>query len=222
MLLVGSGGKLGAGSNGPLRRAGVAIRTAATAAEALALHRTANADLIVTDLDLPDLTAEQLCRQIREAETFRRVALVVLCGADEGERRRAAECRANVQLIRPEDAEAFAAQLARLLATPLRARYRVLARVTVEDGDEPRSFFCTSENVSATGILLETEEELQLGQTLDCTFYLPGRLRVATQGKVVREAPAASERQFGVQFVDLSGEAQIALEHFVAGWKNLR
>ena len=221
VLLVGNcGGTIG-GSEGPLRRGDVEVRTAASGVEALALHRAHNADLIVTDLDISDMTAQELCERVRSDESSRNVSLLVLCGSDDVERRRAADCKANAHIVRPVDGEALARQVTRLLAIPARASFRVLARVTVGGRDRAHSFFCTSENLSAAGILVETEEDLAVGQTLECAFFLPGGLQLAAGGRVVRKADLGEVRQFGVEFVDLAPEAAVTLDAFVEKWRLL-
>jgi DNA-binding response OmpR family regulator len=216
VLLVGSCGSL-PGEYGAWP-AEIEVRKAATATEGLALFRAESADVIAVDLDLPDGPAEQFCEFARAERTVRRVSLMVLCGESEAERRRAADCRANAHIVRPADAAALAEAVLRQLAVPQRASYRVLAQVTVGEDDHAYSFFCTSANVSASGILLETEEALRLGQTLDCSFFLPGRLKVATQGRVVREAASPGGRQFGVRFVDLSHYEAELIGDFVQTW----
>ncbi len=222
VLLVGGDGALKTRIEVPMRLAGIKIRTAATGAEALALHRTQPADVVVADLDLPGESAERFCQAIRADQTLRRVALVVVCGADEAASRRLAECRANALILRSQDPQASVAQIKRLLAAPLRAKYRVLARISVPDAGQARSFFCTSEDVSASGILVETEEALTVGQTLECSFYLPGRTHVAAQGRVVRETRRASGRRVGIAFVGLPRRDAAALDAFVASWSSPR
>ncbi len=216
VLLVGSCGSLP--GDGAIWPATIEVRRAATATEGLSLHRAQSADVIAVDLDLPDGPAERFCEFVRAETTVRRVSLLVLCGAEEAERRRAADCRANAHIVRPAGAAGLAEAIRRQLSVPQRARYRVLAQVTVGENDHAYSFFCTSANVSATGILLETDEALRLGQTLDCSFFLPGRLKVETQGRVVREAGSPGGRQFGVQFVDLPHYEAEVLGNFVQTW----
>jgi CheY-like chemotaxis protein len=221
VLLGGSCAGLAAGA-AVLRRAALRVRAAATAAETLALHRAEHADLIVTDLDLPDLDAESLCQAVRADEALRNTSILVVCGADEVERRRAQACRANAHVVRPVDADALAAQITRLIAVSSRAHYSVLARVTTADQNRERSFFCRSENVSVAGILIETSEPLRLGQALDCSFFLPGRLQLVAQGRVVRQASSPKGRRFGIQFVGLSQQDAAALRSFVDRWGTLR
>ncbi len=221
MLLVGSCRTL-SDRLAVLRRGVVEVRSAASAAEALGLHRVAHADLIVTDLDLPDTTAERLCDALRAHEALRNVSILVVCGPGESERRRAEACRANGHVVRPIDAEALSLRIAQLMAVSSRAHYRVLTQVTTGDRSSERSFFCTSENVSPAGILIETSEPLRVGQALDCSFFLPGRFKLVAQGRVVRQASSAAGPRFGIQFVHLSQRDSAALARFVDRWGTLR
>jgi len=222
VLLVGSCGKL-ADRLAVLRRAAVEFRSAASAAEALELHRAAHADLIVTDLDLADSTAERLCEVLRGSEALRNVSILVACGPGEADTRRAASCRANGYVAQPLDAEELAVRMTRLMAVSSRAHYRVLTQVTTGKPSGERSFFCKSENVSAAGMLIETSEALSVGQALGCSFYLPGRLRLVAQGSVVRQSSSSAEgHRFGIRFVDLSRRDSEALERFVDRWGTLR
>jgi CheY-like chemotaxis protein len=221
VLLVGSCGKL-AGRLSVLRERAIEVRSAETAAEALERHRADHANLIVTDLDLADSTAERLCEALRSHEALRNVSILVACGPAEGERRRAEACRANGQVVRPFGAEELAARIKGLMAVSSRAHYRVLTQVTTGDPSRERSFFCTSQNVSTAGMLIEASEPLRVGQALDCSFFLPGRLKLVAKGRVVRQASAPEGRRFGIQFVHLSQQDADALARFVDRWGTLR
>jgi two-component system phosphate regulon response regulator PhoB len=221
VLIVGSCGKL-AGRLPVLRGGAVEVRSAETAAGALERHRADRADLIVTDLDLADSTAERLCEALRSHEALRNVSILVACGPAESEKRRAEACRANGQVVRPFGAEELAARIKGLMAVSSRAHYRVLTQVTTGDPSHERSFFCTSQNVSPAGMLIEASEPLRVGQALDCSFFLPGRLKLVAKARVVREASAPEGRHFGIQFVQLSRQDSDALARFVDHWGTLR
>lgn len=218
VLLVGECGSLRGEEGGVLSGAQVDVRTAPTAVAGLRQHRDVPADLIVVDLDLPDATAEQFCEAVREDEILRNVSMLVLCGTSDLERQRAAECRANAHVVTPVDADSLAQQVLPLLSVSSRASYRVLVRVHVDEATGPRFFFCTSANISASGILLETVEALRAGQVIACSFFLPGKVRVEAYGRVVRENEETHMRQFGVRFTDMTTESVCAIERFVADW----
>ena len=221
VLLVGSCAKL-ADRLAVLRGAAVEVRSAVSAGEALELHEANRVDLIVTDLDLPDSTAERFCEALRTHEALRNVSILVACGPAESERRRAEACRANGHVVRPFEAEELAARIKGLMTVSSRANYRVLTQVTTGDSSRARSFFCTSQDVSPAGMLIETSEPLRVGQALDCSFFLPGRLRLEAKGRVVRQASAPQGSRFGIQFVHLSPQDSEALARFVDRWGTLR
>jgi DNA-binding response OmpR family regulator len=217
VLLVGSCAQL-ASRLAPLQRASVEVCSAPDAARALELHRTARADLIVSDLDLPDSTAERLCETLRGSETLRNVSILVVCGPGDEQARRAAACRANGHVVRPVDVTVLTERIRRLMLVSSRAPYRVLTEVNAGG----RSFFCRSENVSPVGMLIETTEPLSVGQSLGCAFYLPGRLKLVARGSVVRQANSPAGRHFGIEFVELSQGDAAALARFVERWGTLR
>jgi len=219
LLFVGSCGELAEEIGRVLRNAGVVVKTAATAAEGLAVHETEKVDLVVTDLDLPDSTAERLCDAIRADERLRAVSVIVVCGADEPEMKRAADCRANAHVIRPTDAETFATEVKRLLGVSLRTSYRVLVRVEPEGG---RAFFCTSENLSAAGMLVETPGTLAVGRAIACSFFLPGGKRLSARGRVAREAPSVTGKAYGIEFLGLSRLERSTIGAFVEQRRKLR
>jgi DNA-binding response OmpR family regulator len=221
VLLVGDCGEIG-GLLAVMRGRAVELWSAQTAAEALERHRADRADLIVTDLELADSTAERLCEALRSQEALCNVSILVVCGPAESERRRAEACRANGLVVRPFDAEELAARIKGLMAVSSRARYRVLTQVTTGEPIRERSFFCTSQNVSSAGMLIETSEPLRVGQALDCSFFLPGRLKLVAKGRVVRQASAPQGCYFGIQFVHLSQRDSDALARFVDRWGTLR
>jgi DNA-binding response OmpR family regulator len=221
VLLVGSCGRL-AGRLAVLLGGAVEVRSAQTAVEALERHRADGANLIVTDLDLTDSTAEHLCEALRTHEALRNVSILVVCGPSESERRRAEACRANGQVVRPFQAGELAARIKGLMAVSSRAHYRVLTQVTTGDPSHERSFFCTSRNVSPAGMLIEASEPLRVGQALDCSFFLPGRRKLVASGRVVRQASSPGGRHFGIQFVHLSQQDADALARFVDRWGTLR
>jgi two-component system chemotaxis response regulator CheY len=221
VLLVGSCAKL-AGRVAVLRGDSAEVQSAETAAEVLERHRANRADLIVTDLDLPDSTAERLCEALRTHEELRNVSILVACGPTESDKSRAEACRANGHVVRPFDAEELAARIKGLLTVSSRAHYRVLTQVTTGESSRERSFFCTSQNVSSAGMLIETSEALHLGQALDCSFFLPGRLKLVAKGRVVRQASAPEGSRFGIQFVHISQQDSDALARFVDRWGTLR
>jgi Tfp pilus assembly protein PilZ len=80
-----------------------------------------------------------------------------------------------------------------------------------------RDIHGTSLNLSASGLLLETGEELQVGETVGLSFFLPrdpNRLQV--HGQVVRQAPAGQGLySYAMRFLGATRDERERIESFV-------
>ena len=71
LLIVGNMQNFMATGKNILNRAEFEIFTATSAEEALDIHKTERADLIITELDLPGMSGDRLCSMLREDEDLR-------------------------------------------------------------------------------------------------------------------------------------------------------
>jgi CheY-like chemotaxis protein len=196
---------------------GLSVFIATTAEEALALHLENNMDLIVADLDLPDMGGDTMCSRIREKEeVFRRVYIALICSGTRAEMGRCGRCGANSFLERPVDPGNLRERICRILESPERRATRVLAKVTVQGVIKNEPFFCSSRNISVTGILLETDRALARGDLISCSFFLPESERVETEARVVRVSRGEESIYLcGAEFVDMGPEQKAAIGAFV-------
>jgi two-component system cell cycle response regulator DivK len=98
---------------------GYAVRTAASAAEALDALRAVRPRLILMDLQLPDLDGLELTRRLKADQKTRDIVIVALTAyamKGDDERARAAGCDAYVS--KPIDTRALPSLLADLLRRP--------------------------------------------------------------------------------------------------------
>jgi c-di-GMP-binding flagellar brake protein YcgR len=105
-----------------------------------------------------------------------------------------------------------------LLDIASRDTYRVLLSAGIEGCSKDDSFFCRSRNISATGILIETDKVLAEGARLSLSFFLPDAKQVQASGKIVRTlAQTAGEKnhQYGLAFTEIAPEARRLLMEFV-------
>jgi response regulator RpfG family c-di-GMP phosphodiesterase len=199
-----------------LSRAGIALRTAASNEDVLSLHRDEPAGVIVTRVDAGTMSGEQLCAAIREDRQLRNVSVIMVCPNTDAGRAAAARCRANEVLTLPLDTALLMAKAQQLMQVTVRKSYRVLLSVTVEGKDRTASFLCKSENVSATGLLIETARHLQVGDRLSCSFFL-GPMQVSALGEIVRVITPlrdSSLNRYGIRFTEISESAKAAIEAF--------
>jgi CheY-like chemotaxis protein len=202
-----------------LQESGVRIYPAASHDEVLNIHRAEKADLIITRLDSPGMPGEKLCASLREDRELRNVSVIVICPDTPEARERASRCRANEILLLPIAIPVLAEKAQQLLFVPPRKSLRVLVNVRVGKDGEERSFFCRSEDVSAAGLLIETDKHLARGDRCSCTFTLPGSGEITVSGEIVRliKPPLDSNlNRYGIKFTDLSDQARMAIESFAS------
>ncbi|HTG00595.1 MAG TPA: PilZ domain-containing protein [Nitrospirota bacterium] len=207
-----------AGDKNILHRADLKVLTAKSNDEILALHRVEKANLIITHLDLPGMLTENLLTSIRGERELRTVALIMLCTDRPGDTSRAQHCNVNAVLTLPLDKTALFEKTHHILNIPWRESYRVLLSVSIEGMNREQSFFCKSENISSTGLLLETDRNLKEGDRLTCAFFLPDSKQITVSGNIVRKMAAAgdvSRMKYGVKFDQIASDARKAIDSFV-------
>ncbi len=202
-----------------LHRADVKMFFAATNDEMLSIHSAEKVNLIITQPEMAGMPTEQLFTEIRSNDALRKVSLIIVSSDRPGDRERAQQCSPNVILTLPLDAGELLKKARHLLDIPWRESYRVLLSVNIEGNSRDKAFFCRSENISATGLLLETDKNLLEGDRLICSFFLPESKQITATGEVVRamkQTANSPTRQYGVKFDRLLPDARSAIESFVA------
>jgi DNA-binding response OmpR family regulator len=190
---------------------------APTGLSALQLHRQEKVNLIVADLDMPEMGGDALCFRIREESESRLVSFILVCHDTPAELQRARHCGANICLKRPFSARTLLEHVEKLLSISVRRGYRVLLRAKVKGAKDDTTFFCTSQNISATGLLIEADRSLSIGEQLACSFYLPGSTQIIADGEVARtEIMTDGKRQYGIRFTGISAGHTNEIDKFIA------
>ncbi len=194
------------------------IFTAATYDEGLWIHREESVDLIVTDLDLSGMGGDVLCCGIRQDQSLKKVSIIVVCGDTPDEIERAETCGANERLLKPVKPEEMKDRVDKLLAVADRRDCRVLVRAQSYGGEYgTRTLFGTSRNISVSGLLIESEGLLAVGDRISCLFFLPGEIKISGIGEVARVARLSRlTYQYGIRFVFLYPKEHGELQNFVA------
>ena len=106
----------------------------------------------------------------------------------------------------------------RLISMSVRTPIEILVQMTVKNDGKKLLLACQTKNLSSTGMLLRTANNLPEGSELDFSFNLPNDERII-QGtaKVVRRVFPKSERVdgMGVLFTNLDGESSKSITDFV-------
>jgi len=91
-----------------LKRAGCEAVGARTGAEGMQLAQAADFDLITLDIDLPDISGLELCRQLKQNPHLRHIPVILVSGRlCEGNRQCCAEFGAADYIVKPFDARVF-------------------------------------------------------------------------------------------------------------------
>lgn len=186
-----------------LDREGVRILASASNREALALHERERADLIVAMLDDPDMSGEELCSRIREDERLRKVSVIIICADTEADHERCLACRANSFVSAPVSMAVLLQEAHHLLNVARRADCRIAVDVEMRIDSSGEKFTGRSENLSSSGMLIETDAALNEGDTVACTFTLPEAGSMTVEGMIVREEESTNGmNRYGVSFVE--------------------
>ncbi len=201
-----------------LDRAGIRTYTAATNDEALALHREQKADLIVAMLDGAVMNGEELCSTIRDDDELRRVSIIILCSDTEADSKRCLRCRANAFITAPVNTAILFQEAYQLLNIAHREAFRAPIGVNLNVSSGETHYAGRSENISASGMLLAAEAVIPEGDTITCSFDLPGLGHITANAIVARVCEKAAEggiNSYGVAFVEPSRDVIYAIKIFI-------
>jgi len=198
-------------------RGGIAVFSARSCEEILDLHRTHKADLIIADLGMPDMGGEALCSVIRKNADLKDVSIVMAC---EQTPSRSDECRragANAVLPKPLDPIVLFSTVSQMLMVHQRMSARMPLRITVQGTDEKTAFVGISNDISVSGMLLESGRKLQEGDQLQCSFTI-GPRPVSVSCIVTRvHKTQGSGFLYGVKYKGLDAKNFVLIEQFVKG-----
>lgn len=194
----------------------ILVFTASSGEEALDIHRREKVDLIITGLDLSGMSGETLCSIVRNDEDLRRVSLLTVCSNRESDLERCAYCGVNSYMTKPIDPDRFMEKVNWLLSIARRTGVRVLIKVSTKGALKYHAFFCTTLNISTTGMLIETDRIIAKGEMITCSFFIPGSDNIVGDCEVVRAVKTTSAMyQYGLKFLELSSTHQSAIQDFV-------
>lgn len=200
-----------------LNRADVWILIATSSREALEIHYRERVNLIIAMLDMPEMGGDMLCSIIRQKRELRSVSFILVCRKNPIDLDRASRCGANAWVTRPVNPVFLRETVTRFLLILPRRNYRAYLKARVHGRKEDFSFTAVSHNISASGILIESDKLLNENDLITGMCVDSGPLRIVAEGKVVRSVRRMDGKyNYGVQFSNLDSECQKAIEHYVA------
>lgn len=195
------------------------VETAADGREAYEIARIERPDLIVTDLDMPNMGGVELCEAIRSNPITETIPILVLTGSSIARDREAAiHAGASDVLSKPIERPELLEAAQRLLTgtTP-----RALPRIQIEAPAWLRSsreeWAGTIRNLSRGGVYVESEQTAEPDTELELALTLPEIEGPVTSTAEVRWVRREGTQQvgMGMRFLALDRDSARALSHYV-------
>lgn len=219
-----------------LKRADVQILTARDGPEALLKTRVEKPDLVILDIEMPQMSGIECCRIIKTDSAVKHIPVVIMTAHEKKDEGFKAGC--NDFLVKPIDEDDFLRVIKKFV--PLKEREVKRMAISIEVGYEfdKQKLLAYTRDISLTGIFVITRDLLPLGCELDLELVVPPADRgskepptaVRTRAQIVRqekeETLGVRISGVGLKFLDLEPSAKKALEELMArktkkaGWEH--
>ena len=181
--------------------------------DAVMYARSARVELIILGLETTTMSLEAVIQAIRsQSSASRKASLLVLAEpGSEDKVRRLIGRGVNRVMLTVDPPKLVGLQVAELLEIPPRARLRLSTRMLVEVEDGFAEALGAVVNISAAGMLLETDADLEPGQHVIISIDVGPQLEpVAAKAEIVRKADPEREgiEGIGAQFLAFAGDSQ--------------
>ncbi len=185
--------------------------------DAVMYANAARVELVILGIEPTTMSLEEVIRTIRSQSSASRMAslLVLAQPGNEDNARQLIGHGVNRVMLTVDPPKFIALQVAELLDIPPRATLRLSTRMLVKVEDGFAEALGAVVNISAAGLLLETDADLEPGQHVIISIDIGPQLEpVAAKAEIVRKADPEREgiEGIGAQFLSFAGDSQKQLE----------
>ncbi len=184
----------------------------------LLIHKTEKADLIVTYLDSKSMSGETLCSLIRNDKELNKVSIIILCSNTKLHRQRCLKCQANTFLTYPINSAILLQEMHQLLNIAQRKSCRIPVKLKIEGNFRRKSIIAYTENISTSGMLINTKALLSEGDLILCNLSIPESRKISVEAEIVRTLEKKENEEmnyYGIKFTDISNEDADIIEKFL-------
>lgn len=205
-----------------LQRTGYQIYTARSGEEALRIAREIRPDLVLLDLNMPQMDGDEVCREIKDDPNLKDIHVVMVTARGrEVDRVRCIEAGCDGYLTKPINRVELLARIRQALNERVRCVPRLPIAVDVRwraaDGREGTGHTL---NLSAGGLFVICDPPLSKGSPHTVEFALSGiakpfRLEAEVVWNTIGLKQGALTPGFGLRFINLDPGVVLLLERFV-------
>lgn len=203
-----------------LLRSDLSFYYASMSEEVLKIHRAESVDLIIIDLTMPGMGGDGLSSFIRWIDSLKKVSIIIVCDNNPASIERCLNSGANAHVTKPIDPNELFTSIRKLLDVRDRRNLRIFMQTSVKGAFRDNLFFSTAQNISTSGVLLESEKLLSKGDRIVCSFFLSSN-QLTLNGEVIRtETISPLLFHYGVQFVSPDHSSVACIDEFVRSGRN--
>ncbi len=199
------------------RKMGVFVKAASSFDDLNKLLKADKIDLIVINMDFKPIDAPNIARHLKAQAEFKHIPIVLTSVQTSAKVRNAAlDSGADLFVEQPLPREYFIEKLKQLLEQKTRTTSRVAVHGDVTYTYEGETQTCGIGDLSASGILLSTDEPLRDTAAVELEFELPGEKKpIHATGEVVRTIKRLEGTGVGIRFTAFAGDSKKRLEKYV-------
>jgi CheY-like chemotaxis protein len=204
--------------NSFIEREDIVVFSAATNDDILQIHRWEAVDLIISRLDLPGMSMEELFAFIKQSGELNTVGAFIICRNTPDNRDRCKQCGVNAIFSLPDEAKRLNAHVQHFLNIAPRTGRRAALTLDIQGMYRDRELPFRTKNISSRGMLISSDEPLLKGDGISFSFSLPDNTPVSGFGRIMRDAQAASAADsyhYGVKFTVIEPSVRDAIESVV-------
>lgn len=206
-----------------LNRQNLQIFTANSGPEAIIIHKKEQVDLILLDLNMPGMNGDEVCRIIRSDGSLKSTSIIMVTTSSKKEDIEICmNAGANDYITKPINATELLNKVGKYLDIQHRQNLRVLSRIEVKAQKGNREFLSYAVNISISGMLIESSDDINMGDRIKGSLFLPGSFHaINVEGTIVRrvENGAGKMPHYGVKFLNITEKDMEIIEKYVDSQK---
>lgn len=199
-----------------LRRAECSVYTATTGLEAIKVANEIHPDLILLDIEMPELNGIETTRILQNNNKLKSIPVIIVSSTTRKDE--AFKAGAKEFLQKPVDEETFLGAILKYVPLKIRKDKRCKYQTRCSLVFEGSKYEGNIKDLSVSGIFLETEVPLEIGNHIEISFLIPldhQSKEIKAEGMVVRK----SEGGYGIGFYEISEGAKLYLKEFIENAK---